>query len=86
MLRGHVDPDDEPNAELVASGILRLHPVGFLRQLITFRADASSFTGAVVAISRFDAFFARQLWHIYGHGVRRLGERIRARRNARVKG
>lgn len=86
ILRGHAGPVGEANAELVASGILRLHPVGFLRQLTTFRADAPSRGAALVAIGRFDAFFVRRLWSMYGRDARRLGERIRSRRDARAKG
>src|SRR5918999_1007820 len=38
LLRGHVEAGDDSRAEIVASGILRLRPLGFLRQLATFRA------------------------------------------------
>jgi hypothetical protein len=38
LLRGHVEAGEDPGAEVVASGILRIHPLGFLRQLATFRA------------------------------------------------
>ena len=86
ILRGHVAPNAERDAELVATGILRLHPVGFLRQLLTFRADAPSFAAAVMAIVQFDAFFARQLWSLYGRGARRLVERLHSLQNARAKG
>lgn len=86
ILRGHVDPADDANAELVAAGILHLHPVGFLRQLTTFRADSPSFGGAVVAIRRFETFFARRLWNVYGQGARRLAKRLNSLRNPGAKG
>jgi hypothetical protein len=38
LLRGHVEAGDDPGAEIVASGILHIRPLGFLRQLATFRA------------------------------------------------
>ena len=45
VLRGHVGEGDEPGAEVVASGILRLKPADFARQLLTFRAAAPSLAG-----------------------------------------
>lgn len=65
VLRGHVDARDEA-AEVVASGILRLHPVGFARQLATFRASAPALASRVLAVGRFAALFVGQLWQIYG--------------------
>ena len=66
VLRGHVEEGDESRAEVVASGILRLRPWDFARQLTTFRAGASSPAGRVAAIGRFDALFLGQLWQVYG--------------------
>ena len=37
VLRGHVEAEDESQAELVASGILHIHPLDFARQMTTFR-------------------------------------------------
>ncbi|MDP9364350.1 MAG: hypothetical protein M3Q10_09040 [Chloroflexota bacterium] len=71
-VRGWVESDDD-DAELVAAGIVRLSPLGFLRQLTTFRADGRSPAARVGAIARFDALFARQLWLAYGPPtIRRL--------------
>lgn len=66
VLRGHVEEGDEPHAEVVASGILRLRPWDFARQLTTFRAGATSPAGRVAALGRFDALFLGQLWQVYG--------------------
>ena len=66
VLRGHVGEGDEPGAEVVASGILRLRPWDFARQLTTFRAAAPSLAGRIAAIGRFDALFLGQLWQVYG--------------------
>lgn len=67
----------EPGAEVVASGILRLKPVGFARQLATFRAAGPSPAGQVAAIGRFDALFLGQRWQVYGRplvrGLRKRG-------------
>lgn len=69
VLRGHVEGRDEPEAEVVASGILRLRPLDFARQLATFRAGGPSLAGRVAAIGRFDALFVGQLWQTYGRPV-----------------
>ena len=71
VVRGHVEREDEPDAEVVASGILRLRPRDFLRQLATFRASGDSPTSRVAAIGRFDALFLGQLWQIYGRPLLR---------------
>jgi hypothetical protein len=72
LLRGHVEAGDDPGAEIVASGILRLRPLGFLRQLATFRAGGRrSPVVRAAAIVRFDALFLGHLWQVYGlHGMR----------------
>jgi len=78
LLRGHVEAKDEPAAEIVAAGLLRLRPLGFLRQLATFRAGGTSWTARVTALGRFDAHFLGQLWQIYGRRVlRRIHSRER---------
>jgi cholesterol oxidase len=82
ILRGHVGEEDEPGAETVASGILRLRPPGFLRQLTTFRATAPTLAYRVAAIGRFDALFLGGLWQVYGRrlsGVRRVPLDVRRR-------
>lgn len=66
VLRGHVGEGGEPEAETVASGVLRLGPLDLLRQLATFRAGGCSLAGQVAAIGRFDALFVGQLWQVYG--------------------
>lgn len=86
IVRGHVDAVDEAEAEIVASGILRLHPVGFLRQLTTFRATAPSVTRRITALGRFDALFLGQLWSIYRPAVRPVVGRVRSRSRLGGKG
>ena len=72
LSRGHVVAGEDPDAELVASGILRIRLLGFLRQLATFRAGGRrSLVAQVAAIVRFDALFLGHLWEVYGlHRVR----------------
>lgn len=65
VVRGHVGPADDPGAEVVASGVLRIGPLGFLRQLTTFRAGAPSLAGRLAAVGRYDARFLRDLWEAY---------------------
>ena len=67
LLRGHVEAGEDSRAEVVASGILRIHPLGFLRQLVTFRAGGRRSAGAqAAALIRFDTLFLGHLWEIYG--------------------
>jgi cholesterol oxidase len=62
VLSGEVAPGEEAE-EIVASGIIHIHPLDFARQLTTFRTDPP---GRVDAIARFGALFAGNLWTVYG--------------------
>lgn len=72
VVRGHVGAGDEPGAETVASGVLRILPQDFLRQLATFRASGPTLAGRIRAIGRFDALFVGALWQVYGPLARGL--------------
>jgi hypothetical protein len=79
LLRGHVEAVEDPRAEIVASGILRISPLGFLRQLVTFRAGGHRSSAArAAAIVRFDALFLGHLWEVYG--LHRVHGRLATRR------
>ena len=65
VLQGHVSEADEFAAHVVASGIIRISPPDFLKQLTTFRAEGPSFVSSVAALSRFGALFVGQLWQVY---------------------
>lgn len=65
LLGGHVSPDDEPHAEIVAAGIMRITPRGFLKLLTTVRHTAPSHPTGVVTVLRFGLAFMRELVSIY---------------------
>ena len=69
VLRGHLEEGDESRAEVVASGILRLRPFDFARQLASFRAAGPPLAGRIAAIGRFDALFLGQIWQVYDRPV-----------------
>jgi hypothetical protein len=58
ILRGHVHEADEANAELVASGVLRIRARDFARQLTTFRGTARG-------LLKFNVIFLGQLAEAY---------------------
>jgi hypothetical protein len=59
LLRGHTEPGgDDDAAEVVASGVLRVQKLDFMRQLTTFR-------GRPGALVRFNLLFADQLREVY---------------------
>ncbi|MGH8908744.1 MAG: FAD-dependent oxidoreductase [Egibacteraceae bacterium] len=66
VLRGHVDPRDEGTAEVVATGVLRIHMTDFAKQLTTFRVDARNSAARAVALARFGQLFLGTLWEVYG--------------------
>jgi predicted acylesterase/phospholipase RssA len=68
VLRGRVEEDDDVDAEVAATGVIRITPAGFARQLLTFRASGSGRVRAAAApalIARFGAFFFGTLARIY---------------------
>jgi len=74
IVRGHVPPPDpgqprsseweSPDASAVAgSGILRIRPLDFAKQLTTFRAVGPE---PLPALASFGNFFLGELWRVYG--------------------
>jgi hypothetical protein len=63
VLRGHVEEDDQ--AELVASGVLRIRMRDFARQLTTFRAGGPGIGAQLGALARFGWIFTGQLAEAY---------------------
>ena len=64
VLRGHVEPQQDDSAELVAAGVLRIRMRDFAKQLTTFRAGPSAVAGAG-AMLRFGWIFLGQLAEAY---------------------
>lgn len=73
VLAGHVSAAEEASARIVASGIVHIGVMDFLRQLTTFRADAPTLSQRLAAIERFGSFFMGALWQTHGlpraHGL-----------------
>ena len=64
VYRGHVSAAEEADAELVASGVLRIRMRDFAKQLTTFRGGPGPVAG-LGAIARFGIIFMRQLFEAY---------------------
>ena len=67
VLAGHVAAGEDESAEVVASGVLRIKPLDFAKQLTTFDTRPDRRPDAV---ARFGALFARNLWDVYGPGAK----------------
>jgi cholesterol oxidase len=65
VLRGHVAAGDDAQAELVASGVLRIRIRDFARQLTTFRAGGPSVGAQLGALVKFGWIFVGQLAQAY---------------------
>lgn len=66
IFRGHVDPEKIAQAELWATGIIRLNLLDFMRMLRTLRATDSKGETSIAGLTRFGGFFAGKLWDVYG--------------------
>jgi len=70
LLEGHVERDQDPQASVVAAGILHIHLGDFLRQLSTFRAFGPDRAARIAGFARFGQFFLGSLWDTYGAYLR----------------
>lgn len=65
VVEGHVDDNALDDAPVVGRGILRIHPLMFSRQLLTFRATGPSLVARWRALGRFGRLFNGALWDVY---------------------
>jgi hypothetical protein len=66
LVQGHLGPDEETTAEVVATGVVRLSPLGFLHQLTTFRVHTGSPAQRTATLWRFARMFTSRLRDVYG--------------------
>src|SRR5207248_9995216 len=69
ILQGHVGPEDEARAEVVASEIITIHLADFMKQLASLRATGPTAGERAAALSRFGALFLGSLWDVYAGEV-----------------
>ncbi len=70
VFAGHVGRDaDEASAATLAAGIIRVHPLDFLKQMTTMRAHGPSTAERAFVLARFGSFFFGRLWDVYGQRV-----------------
>ncbi|HEY6422344.1 MAG TPA: patatin-like phospholipase family protein [Pseudonocardiaceae bacterium] len=69
VLHGHVAPADDEHADVAAAGVIRIHPLSFLRQLTTFRVSGASATDRVAGMTRFSVLFLGKLWDVYARPI-----------------
>lgn len=69
ILEGHVAEGQDGGAPIVASGIISIHMLDFLRQLTTFRVTGPTLSDRVSALTRFGRLFLGKLWDVYATGV-----------------
>jgi predicted patatin/cPLA2 family phospholipase len=69
VLEGHVGPEEEKQAQIVASGIINIHLLDFFRQLTTFRTEGPTAAERASALTRFGKLFLGDLWDVYARRV-----------------
>ncbi|GDY28543.1 patatin-like phospholipase family protein [Gandjariella thermophila] len=70
VVRGHREAGTDG---VVATGVLRLHPLAFARELATFRTTGSSVRDHAEAVVRFGTLFVGKLWDVYARGLLSYG-------------
>ena len=78
IFKGHISNEDEKalrenpqkfEENLVASGIIHIHFLDFLKQLTTFRVEAPTVADRASAMTRFGRLFMGKLWDVYAREV-----------------
>lgn len=69
IYRGHVSAQEETGAEVLASGIMVIHLLDFMKQLTTFRTRGGGFVARGAALARFGKLFLGKLWDVYARNV-----------------
>jgi hypothetical protein len=65
ILSGHHEDEPEGDGATVATGILHIGKLGFLRMLASMRGSAGP--GSVESVAQFDRFFTSQMVELFGH-------------------
>ena len=65
LYAGHVGPDDQDAAGVVATGVLRIGSVGLVRQLASYASEGGSLRERLAARARFFGMFVRDLRRVY---------------------
>lgn len=66
---GDVEPGEDDEAEIVASGIIHIHFVDFLKQLATFRVKGPNPAAEAREFTAFVNFFLSAPWEVYGRNM-----------------
>ncbi len=69
ILKGHVGPEADGGANILAAGIIHIHFLDFLQELTTFRVEGPSLAARASALQRFGSLFLSKLWDVYAHHV-----------------
>ena len=73
IYRGQVQANDEANSELIASGIIHIYLLDFLKQLTTFRVEGPTTEDKAAAFARFGKLFMGKLWDVYARELLSYG-------------
>ncbi len=69
VYEGFVDEAGEKQAQVLASGILRIHLLDFMHQLTTFRVTGPTVADRMSAMTSFGELFMGKLWNVYARDV-----------------
>lgn len=68
LLDGTPEPSGDENATVLASGIISIHLLDFLRELTTFQVGGPP-AGRPAALTRFGTLFLGKLWDVYARRI-----------------
>jgi cholesterol oxidase len=69
ILRGHVGPEADGGANVLAAGIIHIHMLDFFEELTTFRVDGPSVAARADGLTRFGKLFLGKLWDVYARHI-----------------
>jgi hypothetical protein len=73
IYRGHIEADAEATAEVIATGIIHIHLLDFMRQLTTFKVEGPTIADKASALARFGKLFMGSLWDVYAREILAYG-------------
>ncbi len=69
ILRGHVGPEADGGANVLAAGIIRIHILDFFDELASFRVDGPNLSARAEGLTRFGMMFLGKLWDVYARHI-----------------
>ena len=73
IYQDHVEAAQETSSPVIATGIIHIHLLDFMRQLTTFKVEGPTLADKAAAFARFGKLFMGSLWDVYAREILAYG-------------